>query len=128
MDAWTVPGNPGRDLMTRATFSLLVALPLLLLAAGAALAQPPEWSFEPPFAPHRARIGVQVQPMTSELREHFGAPPDRGLLVTRIVDGGPAARGGVEVGDVIVSAAGAPMHQPYDLVKVVGHATPGEAI
>jgi hypothetical protein len=114
--------------VTRTTVSSLLALPLLLVSAGVALAQPPEWYFEPPFAPHRARIGVQVQPMTPELREHFGAPPDRGLLVTRIVEGGPAARGGVEVGDVIVSAGGSPLHQPFDLVKVVGHATPGQAI
>ena len=111
-----------------AFFSSLLVLPLLLVAAGVALAQPSEWYFEPPFAPHRARIGVQVQPMTPELREHFGAPPDRGLLVTRIVDGGPAARGGVEVGDVIVSAAGTLMHQPFDLVKVVGRAAPGQAV
>jgi hypothetical protein len=114
--------------MTGTTVSSLLALALLLVPAGVALAQPPEWYVEPPFAPHRARIGVQIQPMTPELREHFGAPPDRGLLVTRIVDGGPAASGGVEVGDVIVSAAGKPMHQPFDLVKVVSHAKPGQAI
>jgi C-terminal processing protease CtpA/Prc len=106
----------------------LLALPLFLVAAGVALGQPFDWYFEPPFVPHRTRIGVQVQPMTSELREHFGAPPDQGILVTRVVDGSPAARGGVEVGDVIVSAAGTPMRQPFDLMKVVGHAAQGQAI
>jgi predicted metalloprotease with PDZ domain len=74
------------------------------------------------------RIGVQVQPMTPELREHFKAPPDRGLLVTRLEPGRPAEQAGVKVGDVIVEAGGEAQRRTWDLVRVVGRAPEGQKL
>jgi len=74
------------------------------------------------------RIGVQVQAMTPELREHFHAPPDRGLLVTRIEPGRPAERAGVKVGDVLLEAGGEAQRGTWDLVRVVGRAPEGEKL
>ncbi len=105
--------------MTQTALRLLL-IALTLGAAGHAVAQPPHWAFDQPFMPHRARIGVQVQSMTPELREYFKAPSDRGVLVTSVDADRPAARGGVRVGDVVVSGDGTPIRKPYDLVKVVG--------
>jgi hypothetical protein len=111
---------------------MLRSVPLaLLLAAGCASAtwaEPPNWIFDQPFMPQRGRIGVQVQPMTAELREHFKAPPDSGLLVTHVDPERPAARGGVHVGDVIVMANGEPIRQPFDLVKAVGRVPAGQTL
>ena len=70
-------------------------------AAGSASAQPGDPSV-PPWL--RGRIGVYVQPLTEELREHFGAPPDRGVLVARVEPGRPGQRGGLLVGDVLLDA------------------------
>ena len=105
--------------MTETALRLLL-IALTLGAAGDAVAQPPHWAFDHPLMPHRGRIGVQVQPMTPELREYFKAPSDRGVLVTSVDTDRPAARGGVRVGDVVVSGDGRPIRKPYDLVKVVG--------
>jgi C-terminal processing protease CtpA/Prc len=80
------------------------------------------------FITPRSRIGIQVQPMTSELREYFKSPADRGLLVALVEPGRPAARAGLQVGDVIVRAAGKPMQQPLDLVKVVARAPEAQAL
>lgn len=74
------------------------------------------------------RIGVQVQPMTPELRQHFGAPPDRGLLVVRVEADRPAARAGLAVGDVILEADGEAQRRTWDLVRVVGRAPEGRTL
>jgi membrane-associated protease RseP (regulator of RpoE activity) len=110
--------------MSRTALRSSLPVLLLLLFGGAAVAgaQPLDWATDLPFGHPRARIGVQVQAMTPELREHLKAPEDRGLLVGRVEPDRPAARGGLRVGDVIVSAGGKPMRRPFDLVRVVGRA------
>jgi membrane-associated protease RseP (regulator of RpoE activity) len=75
-----------------------------------------------------SRIGVHVQSMTPELRTHFEAPPDRGLLVTRVEPGRPAERAGIAVGDVILEAGGVAQRSTWDLVRVVSRAPAGEKL
>jgi membrane-associated protease RseP (regulator of RpoE activity) len=114
--------------MVRTTiFPLMVAVPLLV-SAGAWAGTGDRWRFDPPFFPHRGRIGVQVEAMTPELRRFFHAPEDRGLLVARVEPDRPGARAGLRVGDVIVSAAGEPVREPFDLIRRVAAAPAGEAI
>jgi C-terminal processing protease CtpA/Prc len=81
-----------------------------------------------PDAVGGSRIGVHVQSMTPELRTHFEAPPDRGLLVTRVEPGQPAERAGIEVGDVILEAGGVAQRRTWDLVRVVSQAPAGEKL
>ncbi len=102
-----------------------LVLGLVLGFAGAAAAEPTHGAFGHPSSPHRGRIGVQVQPMTPELREHFEAPSDRGVLVNRVEADRPAARAGVRVGDVLITGDGEPIREPFDLVKVVGRVPEG---
>jgi len=105
------------------TRRLAPALGLLstLLGGTPAPAEP----LEPPALPGQSRIGVTVQSMTPELRRHFQAPEDRGLLVTRVAPDRPAARAGLKVGDVILEAGGEVQRRSYDLVRVVGRAEQG---
>lgn len=110
-----------------AVFSLMIGL-LLLLGTRAWSDSGTHWSFDPPFFPHHGRIGVQVEPMTPELRGFFHAPADRGVLVARVETDRPAARAGLRVGDVIVSAGGEPVREPLDLIRIVAAAPAGEAI
>lgn len=74
------------------------------------------------------RIGVDVQAMTPELREYFGAPGDRGVLVAEVEKDGPADAAGVRVGDVIVAARGEAVRAPMDLARVVGATDAGAGI
>jgi membrane-associated protease RseP (regulator of RpoE activity) len=90
-----------------------------------------DWSFEHSlWPPHlaRGRIGVQVQPMTPELREHMKAHPDRGILVTRVVPDRPGAAADLRVGDVIVEADNDPIERPFDLVRAVAGVAEGDEI
>jgi len=114
--------------VTHVRFATLVSLWLLLVTASIAAAQPPGLYIDPGFMPHRERMGFEVQPMAAQLREHFGAPPDQGILVTSVLDGGAADRAGLDVGDVIVSAGGTVLRQPVDLVGIIGKADAGAKI
>ncbi len=54
----------------------------------------------------RTYLGVQFVPLTSELADHFGAASDSAVMVSKVVDGSPADRAGVLVGDLITSIDG----------------------
>ena len=108
-------------------FRLLFGL-LAVGVATQAVAQPPGWMLDNQFMPHRGRIGIRMQPMTPELRKFFEAPSDRGVLVGEVDADRPAAVAGVQVGDVIVSAGGTAVSEPYDLVKAVARVAADEKL
>lgn len=73
-------------------------------------------------------LGVELTPLTPELRAHFGAPADRGVLVARVEEESPAARAGLQVGDVIAEIDGEAVESPWDLGAAVrGHEAGEEA-
>ncbi|UJR83816.1 trypsin-like peptidase domain-containing protein [Sandaracinus amylolyticus] len=67
----------------------------------------------------RAWIGVGFQELTPELAADFGVGSRRGALVNEIVPNGPAARAGVQSGDVIVAVEGVPVRESRDLMRHV---------
>jgi S1-C subfamily serine protease len=105
------------------TASLLFALLSGLAAAAHAAPQG-----EPPQPEARGRIGIQVQPMTPELREHMKVPRDAGVLVVRVEDGSPAAEAGVRVGDVVTRAGGDAIDSPHRLIARVAAVPEGEKL
>jgi serine protease Do len=59
-------------------------------------------------APKRATLGVAIAPprASRRLRRAVGLPERAGVLVRAVEDDGPAARAGIERGDLIVAAGG----------------------
>ena len=55
---------------------------------------------------HRGYLGVQIQPMTDDIAQGLRLPKDRGEIVAHVEPGQPAARAGVQQGDVIVKVNG----------------------
>ena len=49
----------------------------------------------------RAFLGVEASEMTPELRAHFGAPEDAGVMLSKIVDDSAAQVAGLAVGDIV---------------------------
>jgi len=71
------------------------------------------------LAGKRAFLGVSLTDISAELREHFGAPKDAGVLVGNIEDGSPAEKAGVRVGDIIVAIDGKDVDSSWDLRKAL---------
>jgi serine protease Do len=73
----------------------------------------------------RGWLGVTIQDVDKNLAESFGLDKPRGALVTQLQPGGPAAEGGLEAGDVIVTFDGVDIPTSTDLPHVVGLVPPG---
>ncbi|BDX21910.1 peptidase [Polynucleobacter sp. TUM22923] len=73
----------------------------------------------------RGRIGVALGEMTKEIAESLGLGRPRGAYVRNVEPGGPAAAGGIESGDVILSFNGRDIAKSTDLPRTVGETKPG---
>ena len=76
----------------------------------------------------RRYIGVQLLTLTPELRRHFGVPDDRGVMVSKVLEETPASLAGIEVGDVLISADGAPIDNAGDVSEVLAGKGEGEDV
>ncbi len=76
----------------------------------------------------KAYLGVRLQPMTEELREAFGATAGSGILVAGITAGGPAAKAGLAVGDVIVEIGQKQIHDLQDIYRAMSFFAPGDTV
>ena len=76
----------------------------------------------------RGRIGVALGEMTKDVAESLGLGKPRGAYVRSVEAGGPAAAGGIEAGDVILSFNGREIAKSTDLPRVVGDTKPGTAV
>jgi serine protease Do len=71
----------------------------------------------------RGWLGVVIQHITPDLTEALELKDDKGALVSKVMPDGPAAKAGVEHGDVIVEFDGTPIEDWNELPRVVA-ATP----
>jgi serine protease Do len=76
----------------------------------------------------RGWIGVQVQAITPEIAQERGLKRTDGALVTEPQQNGPAAKAGIEAGDVILAVNGAPVKDSRDLAKRIGNMAPGTPV
>jgi serine protease Do len=76
----------------------------------------------------RGWIGVQIQPVTDDIAESLGLKDARGALVAEAQSGGPAAKAGVESGDVVTTVNGAAVKDARDLAKKIGALAPNETV
>ncbi|TSE31598.1 Periplasmic pH-dependent serine endoprotease DegQ [Tepidimonas thermarum] len=75
----------------------------------------------------RGWIGVEPQELTPELAEHFDMPRAQGVVVTGVLQGGPAAQAGIRPGDIIVRVGDTPVQSVAGLLSAVAALTPGVA-
>jgi serine protease Do len=73
----------------------------------------------------RGMVGVQVQNITPELAKSFGMAEPRGALVAEVNPGSPAAKAGVQRGDIIIDFNGHPIHEMNELPRMVADTAPG---
>jgi serine protease Do len=76
----------------------------------------------------RGWIGVQIQPVTPEIADSLGLRKAEGALVAEPQANGPAAKAGIESGDVITAVNGAPVKDARELARTIGGFAPGNAV
>ena len=75
----------------------------------------------------RGWIGVEPGELSPELAQTFGVQATRGVIITGVLQGAPAAQGGIRPGDVILSVAGKPTDNVSQLLTAVAGLQPGKA-
>jgi serine protease Do len=76
----------------------------------------------------RGWLGVQVQPVTADIADSLGMKQARGALVDNPQDGSPAAKAGIEPGDVITAVNGAAVKDSRGLARRISMMAPGTSV
>ena len=75
----------------------------------------------------RGWVGVEPADLSPELMETFGVKAKRGVLITGVLQNGPAAQAGIKPGDVIVEVASKQIANVSELLSSVAALKPGTA-
>ncbi len=73
----------------------------------------------------RGMIGVTIQNVTQDIAKSKGLKQAQGALIAQIQPGGPAAKAGLQVGDVITGIDGHKIYESSQLPPVVAMTPPG---
>jgi serine protease Do len=76
----------------------------------------------------RGWIGVQIQPVTADIADSLGLKKAEGALVAEPQADSPAAKAGIESGDVITAVNGATVKDARELARTIGGLAPGTSI
>ena len=76
----------------------------------------------------RGWLGVVIQEVNKDLAESFGLDKPAGALVAQVLEGSPAAKGDLRVGDVILSMNDQPVVMSADLPHLIGSVKPGQTV
>ena len=76
----------------------------------------------------RGWLGVAIQNVTHELAESFGLEKPRGALVSKVLTGSPAAKAGLEPGDIILTFDSKIVLTSSALPPIVGRTLIGKSV
>src|SRR6201994_823889 len=76
----------------------------------------------------RGWIGVQIQPVTPDIADSLGLKKAEGALVAEPQANGPAAKAGIESGDVITAVNGESVKDARELARTIGGLSPGNSV
>jgi Do/DeqQ family serine protease len=76
----------------------------------------------------RGWLGVALQPLSKELVQTLGLPGSEGALVASTIPGSPAAKAGLQQGDVVLSYDKTPIEDSHHLQRLVAETRVGKAV
>jgi serine protease Do len=76
----------------------------------------------------RGWLGVQVQPVTADIADSLGLKQARGAMVDNPQADSPAAKAGIEAGDVITAVNGTDVKDSRDLARTISTLAPGTSV
>jgi serine protease Do len=77
---------------------------------------------------HRGYLGVQVQPLSPEVATRLGVTGNNGVVVAKVLPGGPAAKSGLQDGDVLTDVAGQAVQGPRSLQQIIASLPTGKQV
>jgi serine protease Do len=77
---------------------------------------------------NRAWLGVQIQPVTAGIADSLGMKKAEGALVDQPQPASPAAKAGIQAGDVITAVNNKPVKGSRELAQTIGMMAPGTAV
>lgn len=76
----------------------------------------------------RGFLGVTIQELTQELAKQFNIKDEKGVLLVDIAEGGPAEKGGLKVGDIVIEYDGKKIENPKQFRNMVAATKPGKTV
>jgi serine protease Do len=76
----------------------------------------------------RGYLGVIIQPVTPKIAKSFGLSKNQGVLLGDIISGGPAAKAGLQKGDIILQLNGQPVNERNELQLKIAMTPPGSTV
>jgi serine protease Do len=76
----------------------------------------------------RGWLGVEIQPLTAELAKQFNMKDENGALLVGVAEGGPAEKGGLKRGDIIIAYDNKKIDSPFHLKNMVAATKPGAVV
>jgi len=76
----------------------------------------------------RGWIGVEPVELNSDLAETFGIKQTEGVIVTGVLQNGPAFQAGLKPGDVLLTVGDKDVHNVSELLTLIAAQTPGTAV
>jgi serine protease Do len=98
------------------------------LAIPAELARPVIDALRRGERPQRGYLGVGLQPVDDDIAASLGLPKDRGEIVRTVQPGTPAAKSGIQQGDVIVSVNGQDVNPDETVSYMIANTPVGSRI
>ncbi|MBI5482539.1 MAG: trypsin-like peptidase domain-containing protein [Deltaproteobacteria bacterium] len=120
-DASINPGNSGGPLVNLSGEVIGMNTAIRAQATGIGFAVPANMIRD--ILPHlkregrvtRSWLGVMIQEITPQLKAHLKLARDRGVLITEVIEGGPAERAGLRPGDLVLEFNGKPIQSRREL-------------
>ena len=67
----------------------------------------------------RGYLGVQTQPLDPEIATRLSVPGKSGIVIAKVFAGSPAAKAGMQDGDILIEVAGQQVKDPRSLQRIV---------
>lgn len=105
-----------------AIMGVIAVVLLTIVSSFFLLLRQPEESLAPESTPGNSEatnLGFTYLPVTPQVSAYYGLGVDSGALVTEVIPDSPAARAGVEVGDVVLSFNGVRVEEAAPLLGMM---------
>ena len=89
---------------------------------------PFEGEIPPEFSAPKAFLGVRFEPINEELAKDENLSVTEGAIIREVVEDSPAAKAGLQVGDVVTAVDGEPVDTEHTLRDRVGAHAPNDSI